>query len=83
MKKTMTREFREAVNAVEHGIYRYSTGVKWERVIDSMEFYFDQVDFFDIDPKDISGTILDHAFAEFHEILDVEDIRKKIAKVFG
>lgn len=78
MKMTMTREFREAVNAVEHGIYRYSTGVKWSEVIDLMDFYFEDKDF---SAEEITGVILDHAFAEFHEVLDVEDVRKKIAKV--
>lgn len=78
MKMTMTKEFRQAVNAVEQGIYRYCIGVEWSEVIDLIDLYFEDKEF---SAEEITGVILDHAFAEFHEDLDVEDVRKKIAKV--
>ena len=73
MKLTRTKEFRTAVIAVESALHRYVNGVDLVDVIEIITAYFADKQF---SAEDIAGVILDHAFAELHEVLDVESVRQ-------
>ena len=73
MKMTRTKEFRTAVVVVENAINQHINGADLADAIEMIALYFENKQFSD---ADITGVILDHAFADFHEVADVESVRQ-------